>query len=145
MIITNIADIIFRKFYFEGGIFVSIEQISNAGMQQHINNIKSSSSENTISDRTTFARKEATEKNENEARFKPSEKQIQEAVDSTNREFEKLKTNLRFSVHKQTKQIMVKIIDSNTQEVIKELPPEKLLDMVASMMERAGLIVDRRG
>lgn len=145
MIITNIADIIFRKFYFEGGIFVSIEQIGNAGMQQHINNIKSSSSENTISDRTTVARKEATENRENEARFKPSEKQIQEAVDSTNREFEKLQTNLRFSVHKQTKQIMVKIIDSNTQEVIKELPPEKLLDMVASMMERAGLIVDRRG
>lgn len=145
MIITNIADIIFRKFYFEGGIFVSIEQIGNAWMQQHTNNIKSSSSENTISDRTTVARKEATENRENEARFKPSEKQIQEAVDSTNREFEKLQTNLRFSVHKQTKQIMVKIIDSNTQEVIKELPPEKLLDMVASMMERAGLIVDRRG
>ena len=124
---------------------MSIEQIGNAGMQQHINNIKSSSSENTISDRTTVARKEATENRENEARFKPSEKQIQEAVDSTNREFEKLQTNLRFSVHKQTKQIMVKIIDSNTQEVIKELPPEKLLDMVASMMERAGLIVDRRG
>ena len=124
---------------------MSIEQIGNAGMQQHINNIKSSSSENTISDRTTVARKEATENRENEARFKPSEKQIQEAVDSTNREFEKLQTNLRFSVHKQTKQIMVKIIDSNAQEVIKELPPEKLLDMVASMMERAGLIVDRRG
>ena len=124
---------------------MSIEQIGNAGMQQHINNIKSSSSENTISDRTTVARKEATENREEEARFKPSEKQIQEAVDSTNREFEKLQTNLRFSVHKQTKQIMVKIIDSNTQEVIKELPPEKLLDMVASMMERAGLIVDRRG
>lgn len=124
---------------------MSIEQIGSAGMQQHINNIKSSSSENTISDKTAVARKEATENREKEARFKPSEKQIQEAVDSTNKEFEKLQTNLRFSIHKQTKQIMVKIIDSNTQEVIKELPPEKLLDMVASMMERAGLIVDRRG
>ena len=48
-------------------------------------------------------------------------------------------------IHKKTKQIMVKIIDTNTQEVIKEVPPEKILDMVASMMERAGLIVDRRG
>ena len=40
---------------------------------------------------------------------------------------------------------MVKIIDTKTEEVIKELPPEKLLDMVASMMVRAGLIVDKRG
>ena len=58
---------------------------------------------------------------------------------------EKLETNLRFSVHKKTKQIMIKIIDTKTEEVIKELPPEKLLDMVASMMERAGLIIDKKG
>ena len=76
---------------------------------------------------------------------RPSEKQIQDAVDTTNKELIKLETNLRFSVHKKTRQIMVKIIDTNTQEVIKEVPPEKILDMVASMMERAGLIVDRRG
>lgn len=77
--------------------------------------------------------------------YRPSEKQIEEAVDSTNKELERLETNLRFSLHKQTKQIMVKIIDTKTEEVIKELPPEKLLDMVASMMVRAGLIVDKRG
>lgn len=125
---------------------MGIEQIGSAGMQQQISNIGTSvSGPNNELKPTQIARKEAIDTKEKHERFKPSEKQIQEAVDSTNKEFERLQTNLRFSVHKQTKQIMVKIIDSNTQEVIKELPPEKLLDMVASMMERAGLIVDKRG
>jgi len=32
---------------------------------------------------------------------------------------------------------MVKVIDSETKEVIREIPPEKILDMVAAMLEMA--------
>jgi len=39
---------------------------------------------------------------------------------------------------------MVKVIDINTNEVIREIPPEKILDMVATMLEMAGIIVDER-
>jgi flagellar protein FlaG len=39
---------------------------------------------------------------------------------------------------------MVKVIDINTREVIREIPPEKILDMVATMLEMAGIIVDER-
>ncbi|HOM43782.1 MAG TPA: flagellar protein FlaG, partial [Bacillota bacterium] len=50
----------------------------------------------------------------------------------------------KYSVHDVTKQIMVKVIDNKTQEVIKEFPPEKILDMVAKMWEVAGILVDER-
>lgn len=49
-----------------------------------------------------------------------------------------------YSIHKATNQIMVKVIDKDTNEVIREIPPEKILDMVAKMWEMAGLIVDER-
>jgi flagellar protein FlaG len=39
---------------------------------------------------------------------------------------------------------MVKVIDNETQEVIQEIPPEKILDMVAKMWEVAGILVDER-
>jgi flagellar protein FlaG len=39
---------------------------------------------------------------------------------------------------------MVKVVDSETGEVIREIPPEKLLDMFANMLELAGLIIDER-
>ena len=75
----------------------------------------------------------------------PTERQLVEAIDSGNKELKKLETNLRFDIHEKTKQVMVKIVNSDTDEVIRELPPEKILDLVASIMERAGLLIDKRG
>ncbi len=49
-----------------------------------------------------------------------------------------------YSIHEATKQIMVKVIDKETDEVIREIPPEKILSMVAKMWEIAGLIIDER-
>lgn len=76
---------------------------------------------------------------------KISDEQLEEAVDKANYEMKRLDTNLRFSIHEKTRQILVKIVDAKTNEVIREIPPEKLLDMCAFMMEKAGLLVDRRG
>ena len=123
---------------------MSIEQIGSAGMQYSGDTgvrVQSTPEKAPVVKMDSTSNQQQQQYNGD----RPSEKQIQDAVDTTNKELIKLETNLRFSVHKKTRQIMVKIIDTNTQEVIKEVPPEKILDMVASMMERAGLIVDRRG
>ena len=39
---------------------------------------------------------------------------------------------------------MVKVINEETGEIIREIPPEKILDMVAKMWELAGILVDRK-
>ena len=52
--------------------------------------------------------------------------------------------NFEYSIHEGTKEIMVKVIDQDTKEVIREIPPEKILDMVAKMWEMAGILVDER-
>lgn len=76
---------------------------------------------------------------------KVEDKKIIDAIEKANKQLEIKGTSLRFSIHKITKQIMVKIVSDETEEVIKEVPPEKILDMVADMMVRAGIIVDKRG
>lgn len=75
----------------------------------------------------------------------PTEKQLIEAVQAGNKELKKLETNLRFSIHEKTHQVMVKIVNSETEEVIREIPSEKIIDLVASIMERAGILVDKKG
>lgn len=70
-------------------------------------------------------------------------KQINEAIDKANKVFNE-STHLKFEVHDKTKDIMIKIIDDNTGEVVKEFPPEKLLDMVAKMWEVAGIFIDEK-
>jgi flagellar protein FlaG len=59
------------------------------------------------------------------------------ALTGGNRSFE-------FSIHQATNQIMVKVIDTDTHDVIREIPNEKILDMVAKMWEMAGIFVDER-
>lgn len=49
-----------------------------------------------------------------------------------------------FGVHEKTNRIMIKILDKDTKEVIKEFPPEKTLDMIASIWEMAGILVDEK-
>ncbi len=49
-----------------------------------------------------------------------------------------------FGIHEKTNRLTIKIVDKETKEVIKELPPEKTLDMIAKAWELAGLLVDER-
>ena len=54
-------------------------------------------------------------------------------------------TSLEMSVHEQTKEIVIKVKNKETGELIREVPPEKILDMVAKFMELNGIIIDERG
>lgn len=129
---------------------MKVEQISNAGMQSGSPSFSSTGQVQAPQPRREFQThdvfvKLGDEKIKIGEYPEMSEVQIKESVENMNKELKTMETNLQFSVHKQTKQILVKIINSSTNEVIKEIPSEKILDMVAAMMERAGLILDKRG
>ena len=49
-----------------------------------------------------------------------------------------------FGIHEETNRVTIKIVDKDTKEVIKELPPEKTLDMIAKVWEMAGILVDEK-
>lgn len=49
-----------------------------------------------------------------------------------------------FGIHKGTNRVTIKIVDKETKETIKELPPEKTLDMIAKLWEVAGIMVDEK-
>jgi len=73
-----------------------------------------------------------------------SEKVVIDAIERANRAISGANRRFEFSIHEKTKEIMIKVLDSETNQVIREIPPEKILDMVAKMWEMAGLIVDER-
>lgn len=49
------------------------------------------------------------------------------------------------SVHEKTHTIMIKVLNKETGDLIREVPPEKILDVAARMMEITGIIVDKKG
>ena len=70
--------------------------------------------------------------------------ELDKAIDKANKSFKTFDRRFEFSVHERLKTFMVKVIDSNTDEVIREIPPEKLLDIIANMLEVAGILVDEK-
>ncbi|WP_026486330.1 flagellar protein FlaG [Caldanaerobius polysaccharolyticus] len=66
------------------------------------------------------------------------------AVEDANKKIKDLNIRIELSVHEKTKDVVVKFVDSDTNQVIKEYPPEKYLDLVASLWELAGLFVDEK-
>ena len=52
--------------------------------------------------------------------------------------------NFQFSVHKATGQIIVKIIDQETRKVIREIPPEQVLDLAARIEEMIGILFNKK-
>lgn len=71
-----------------------------------------------------------------------SEASIQDAVNSANRKMEH--TRCEYSYHKETKRVSIKVINDDTDEVIREIPPEKSLKMLQKMWEMAGILVDEK-
>lgn len=72
----------------------------------------------------------------------PSNEQIRKAVEEINKKANS--SDVQFGVHEGTNRITIKIVDRETKKVIKELPPEKTLDMIAKAWELAGLLVDEK-
>lgn len=73
-----------------------------------------------------------------------SEKMLIQTIEKANKELVVANRALEFSVHEKTKEIIVKVIDVETKEVIREIPSEKILDMLANILEIAGILVDER-
>ena len=72
------------------------------------------------------------------------EKEMIGEIESANHKLEHANTEFEFSVHEKTKRIMVKVIDKDSKEVIREIPSEKILYIVAKIWEFNGLLVDEK-
>lgn len=69
---------------------------------------------------------------------------LKKMIAEMNRKINNSNEEAVFGVHEKTNRIMIKILNKDTKEVIKEFPPEKTLDMIASIWEMAGILVDER-
>ena len=70
------------------------------------------------------------------------EQQVIKAIEKANKHIRTYDRRLEFSIHDTTKQIMVKVINTENDSVIREIPSEKVLDMVAHLWEISGILVD---
>ncbi len=66
------------------------------------------------------------------------------AIEKANEQIRLYDKRLEFSIHDKTNKIMIKVVNSKDDSVIREIPSEKVLNMVANIWEMSGVLVDER-
>ncbi|MBQ2593563.1 MAG: flagellar protein FlaG [Candidatus Riflebacteria bacterium] len=69
---------------------------------------------------------------------------LENAIKKLNETAKVFNRSLKFKMHEATHRTMISVIDTDTDKVIREIPGEEALDMVAKMQEYLGLIFDKK-
>ncbi|MEK3974194.1 flagellar protein FlaG [Psychrobacillus sp. FSL W7-1457] len=83
------------------------------------------------------------EQKANEKELIPKEK-VQKAIDALNEFMTIQNRNSKFVMHDGLDRYYVEVIDAETEEVIREVPPRKLLDAFYTMQKFLGMIIDEK-
>ncbi|GAV22551.1 flagellar protein FlaG [Carboxydothermus pertinax] len=76
---------------------------------------------------------------------KISKNQLENAVENLNKVVNSFTpTELKFEIHQDSKELMVKVINAETKEVIREIPPHQVLEIVAEIKKLLGVLVDTK-
>lgn len=70
--------------------------------------------------------------------------EVMKTVAKLNDFFDPIRTNLKFVFHEDLNEYYVTVINPLTDEVVREIPPKRILDMVAKMTEFIGVLVDEK-
>lgn len=90
-----------------------------------------------INHETGTERQEQTE-------FSTSDEVLEEAVTHLKEYLQNINRNLEFSIDKDSGRTLVKVIDADTDEVIRQIPSEDIVRMSRNLEDASGLLVDAR-
>ena len=73
----------------------------------------------------------------------PSKDDLKNAVDKLNLSMTAASQDLEFSVDEDSKQTVVKLVDRNTHEVLRQMPTKEALEIAKSLDKAMGKLIDQ--
>ncbi|MHB8073710.1 flagellar protein FlaG [Desulfosporosinus fructosivorans] len=78
------------------------------------------------------------------AREEIPREQVEKAAEKLNRLMGIIDKRLEFTVHDESDGVIVKIVDQQSGDVMDEIPPQRVMDILSSFSQMAGLFFDKR-
>ncbi len=75
---------------------------------------------------------------------KATSEKISRIAEAMNSYVQSIQSDLKIQVNDKTGHIVVKVISRDTGKIIREIPPEELLDLASRMEELAGTFFDKK-
>lgn len=98
-------------------------------------------SESVIQDQITPKTETASADNAKAVDAKSNPEKVRDAVDKVNEFVNLSQTGLEFSVDDDTDTMVVKVLDTETQKVIRQIPSEEVLKIAQALDKLQGLLV----
>ena len=86
----------------------------------------------------------ANEKQVPQEEYLLSPKEMEKTVAQINRTTEAFNISFRFKLHEGSERYIMQVVDIERNEVIKEIPAKKLLDLAAHIKDMIGLLLDEK-
>jgi len=124
----------------QGNVKSTAVQHMNSG-----NNVVIGTAENTTAIKALVGQEDETNQS-TQQKYDPlaNAKRLKSAITQANNKMKQTRTRCEFSYHEETHRVSIKVFDKDTQEVIREIPPEESLEMLEKVWDIAGLLVDER-
>lgn len=74
----------------------------------------------------------------------PSSDEIRQNIAALNEQLESTSRSIRFSIDEGSKEIVVKVVDKHTGDVVMQIPPEELLRLRERMNEMSGPLMEKQ-
>lgn len=78
-----------------------------------------------------------------EERTRRLREQLENEIDRISRVTEAFDRRMEFLLHEEEEQIYIQIVDLETEAIIREVPPEEILEFVSHMEEMVGVFLDQ--
>ncbi len=73
-----------------------------------------------------------------------SKAEIDAQVKALEKTFLAFNRRVKLSVNDEINQVIIKVVDGDTDKVIKEIPPEEIQHLIARIKEAIGVLVDQK-
>lgn len=74
----------------------------------------------------------------------PDELQLRQAIEATNAALKQISSDLEFAQDASTGQTVVRVIDSDTQQVIRQFPSEEMLAIARTLDRMQGILIRQK-
>ncbi|CAN5233967.1 N/A [soil metagenome] len=74
----------------------------------------------------------------------PSPSEVAQAVKSLNRAMENFSHGLEFSVDEDSHRTVIKVVDANTKELIRQIPSVEILEIAKALDQAQGLLIRQK-
>ncbi len=75
---------------------------------------------------------------------KMNEQDIHDAIDKLNQTAQIFNKKIKLSVHEESKRVVIKIVDSQTDKVIREIPAKEALNFITKLHDLIGVLIDKK-